>query len=133
MLCVTSVLSALLYAAENWILTLLGRLERFQDELAKRVLRWPRHYSNTAAVVALGVGVGEEQGVRAEAGVSAKGLNLDGGAELVSGRVESCEEGVLSLCLVKECEDLEEMCEVKYCWRILDGVEHWGEGAEGED
>ena len=31
---------------------------------------------------------------------------LDGGAELVSGRVvESCEEGVSSLCLVKEsCE-----------------------------
>ena len=37
--CVSPVL---LYGAENWILTpaLLGRLERFQGELAKRVLRW---------------------------------------------------------------------------------------------
>ena len=43
----------------------------------------------------------------------------------MSGRVvESCEEGVSSLCLVKECEGLEEMCEVQYCSRILDGVEH---------
>ena len=27
---------------------------------------------------------------------------------------------------MKECENLEEMCEVKYCRRILDGVNHWG-------
>ena len=48
---------------------------------------------------------------------------MDGGAELVSGRVvESCEEGVSSLCLVKECQDLK-MCEIQYCSRILDGVE----------
>ena len=33
----------------------------------------------------------------------------------MSGRVvESCEESVSSLSLVKECEDLEEMCEVQY-------------------
>ena len=117
-------LPVLLYGAENWILTpvLLGRLERFQGELAKRVLRWPRHHSNTAAVDALGL----ESVTTRVLGLKLGFLQrvLDGG---VSGRVvESCEEGVSSLCLVKECEDLEEKCEVKYCRRILDGVEHWG-------
>ena len=121
------VLSVLLYGAENWILTpvLLDRLEKFQGELAKRVLRWPRHHSNTAAVVALGLESVKSRVLGLKLGFLQR--VLDGGAELVSGRaVESCEKGVSSLCLVKECEDLEETCEVKYCRRILDGVEHWG-------
>ena len=117
------VLPVLLYGAENWILTsvLLDTLEKFQGELAKRVLRWPRHHSNTAAVVALGLESVKSRVLGLKLGFLQR--VLDGGAELV---VESCEEGVSSLCLVKECEDLEEMCEVKYCRRILDGVEHWG-------
>ena len=71
------VLPVLLYGAENWILTpvLLDRLERFQGELAKRVLRWPRHHSNTAAVVALGLESVKSRvlGLH-EAGVSAEGF-----------------------------------------------------------
>ena len=43
-----------LYGSENWILTdaLIRRLEAF---LVKRVLKWPKHHSNTAAVAALDV------------------------------------------------------------------------------
>ena len=45
----------LLFGSENWIVSAhnLDRLESFLGELAKRALRWPRHFSNTAAVTAL--------------------------------------------------------------------------------
>ena len=51
----TCVLPALLYGAENWILTpvLVDRLESFQGELAKRILCWPKHHSNTADTLAV--------------------------------------------------------------------------------
>ena len=51
------VMSVLLYGSENWILTdaLIRCLEAFQAELVKRVLKWPKHHSNTAAVAALDV------------------------------------------------------------------------------
>ena len=47
----------MLYGAENWILTpvLIDRLESFQGELAKRILCWPKHHSNTAATLAVGL------------------------------------------------------------------------------
>ena len=49
----TCILPSLLYGAENWILTpvLIDRLESFQGELAKRILCWPKHHSNTAATL----------------------------------------------------------------------------------
>ena len=51
------VMPVLLYGSENWILTdaLIRRLEASQTELVKRVLKWPKHHSNTAAVAALDV------------------------------------------------------------------------------
>ena len=51
----TCVVPILLYGSENWIMTesLMKRLEGFQGELAKRILIWPKHHSNTAAIVAL--------------------------------------------------------------------------------
>ena len=53
----TCILPFLLYGAENWILTpvLIDRLESFQGELAKRILCWPMHHSNTAATLAVGL------------------------------------------------------------------------------
>ena len=41
------VMLVLLYGLENWILTeaLLKKLEAFQGELVKRVLKWPKHHS----------------------------------------------------------------------------------------
>ena len=54
------------YGAENWIMTpeILSKLESFQGELSKRVLRWPRHHSNTAATLAVGMQSKIEGGVR---------------------------------------------------------------------
>ena len=49
------VLPILLYGVENWIISFesLQRLESFQGEVAKRILKLPRWYSNTPACVAL--------------------------------------------------------------------------------
>ena len=49
------VMPILMYGSENWILTevLIDKLEAFQGELVKRVLKWPKHHSNTAAITAL--------------------------------------------------------------------------------
>ena len=46
----------MLYGVENWILcaTSLQKLETFQGEMAKRILKLPKWFSNTAAKIALG-------------------------------------------------------------------------------
>jgi len=51
----TCVMPVLLYGCENWILMdgLMEKLEKFQAELAKRILKWSKHFSNTAAITAL--------------------------------------------------------------------------------
>ena len=53
----TCVIPVLLYGCENWILTdaLLGKLASFLGWAAKRALKWPAHFSNTAALVCLGM------------------------------------------------------------------------------
>ena len=52
----TCVLPVLLYGVENWVLSpeSIRMLDSFQGEIAKRILRLPKWYSNTAAIVALG-------------------------------------------------------------------------------
>ena len=49
------VMSILLFGSENWIVSggILEQLESFLGELAKRALKWPRHFSNTAAMTVL--------------------------------------------------------------------------------
>ena len=49
------VMPILMYGSENWILTeaLIDKLEAFQEKLVKRVRKWPKHHSNTAAITAL--------------------------------------------------------------------------------
>ena len=48
----------ILYGCENWIVSesCLKQLESFLGELAKRALKWPKHFSNTAVVTALEIG-----------------------------------------------------------------------------
>ena len=45
----------LLFGSENWIVSggILEQLESFLGELAKRALKWPKHFSNTAAMTVL--------------------------------------------------------------------------------
>ena len=53
------VMPILLYGCENWLVThaLIEKVESFQAELAKRVhvLKWPKHHSDTAAMVVVGM------------------------------------------------------------------------------
>ena len=53
----TCVLPILFYGVENWVLSpeSIRILECFQGEIAKRILNLPKWYSNTAAIVALGL------------------------------------------------------------------------------
>ena len=46
------VVPILLYEYENWLMThtLMEKVESFQEELAKTVLKWPKHHCNTAAL-----------------------------------------------------------------------------------
>ena len=123
----TCVLPALLYGAENWILTpvLVDRLESFQGELAKRILCWPKHHSNTAATLA--VGLHSVKSIVLEAKLSFLQKILDRGSECVSGRVVEAMEGRLEdLCLVKECRELEEAFGVKLTDSIISEDERWG-------
>ena len=48
------VMPILKYGSENWILTkrLIDKLEAFRVELVKRVLKWPKYHSSTAAITA---------------------------------------------------------------------------------
>ena len=51
----TCVMPILLFGSENWIVSggILKQLESFLGELAKRALKWPRHFSNMAAMTVL--------------------------------------------------------------------------------
>ena len=50
----TCVMPVLMYGSENWLLT-INQLDSFLGEMAKRALKWPRHFSNTAALVTIGM------------------------------------------------------------------------------
>ena len=64
----------LLYGAENWIMTeqLVKRVDSFLGEMAKRAVKWPKHHSNTAALVALEHGVSKSPAAGDEAGLPEK-------------------------------------------------------------
>ena len=53
----TCVMPVLVYGCENWILTerTIHQLESFPGWMIKKVLKWPQHLCNTAALVAFGV------------------------------------------------------------------------------
>ena len=74
---------------------LVDRLESFQGELAKRILCWPKHRSNTAATLA--VGLHSVKSKVLEAKLSFLQKILDRGSECVSGRVVEAMEGRLEL------------------------------------
>ena len=99
----------LLYGSENWTLTeaLMERLEAFKGELAKRVLKWPKHYSNTAAIISLDIPTMKCRILVRNLGFLRRVMGRD--TDSLSGCVvlALCNE-VDSICLVRECRELEE-------------------------
>ena len=93
----------ILYGSENWIMTesLMKKLESFQGELAKRILKWPKYHSNTIAlelptIILLRKLAFLQRLLRDDAvGVGVEVLH-------------TCVDDIETLCLVKECVELEE-------------------------
>ena len=115
------VLPVLLYGSENWVLTeqLISRLEAFQGEVAKRILKLPKWSSNTAANVVM-----SWPPVRARILVQKLGFLHRLVSEMrgrLGGRVlASLSDDVEALCLVKECRELERDFGTKYTERLLE-------------
>ena len=99
----------LTYGCESWILSEgdLKLLEAFQGEMAKRILKLPKPFSNTAAVTAL-----DWPSMRARLLLRKlfflKRVTEAQADTLVGGVVRAFSGELNHLCLVKECKDLEE-------------------------
>ena len=114
------VMPVLLYGSENWMLldSLLNKLEAFQGELVKRVLKWPKHLSNTAAITVLDVPTIRCRVFLRKLGFLQRVVRRN--TDSLSGRVvlALCDD-VDSLCLVRECRELDEWFGSSYTDVIL--------------
>ena len=103
----TCVMPVLLYGCENWIMSesLLDKLERFLGEIAKRALGWPKHHSNTAALVALDIMSARSELLIAKLRFLKRRATVHDG--IGGDAMRALSDDVNSLCLVKECRELE--------------------------
>ena len=100
------VIPVLLYGCENWILTepLCQKLESLQSELVKRMLK---HLSNTAVLTTLEVTTVRSRVLQRKLSFLHRVANSNPFS--LSGRtVLALSQDINSLCLVKECRELEE-------------------------
>ena len=104
----TCVMPVLLFSSENWILTeaLLHKLEAFLGELAKKALKWPRHLSNTAAILALDLETMKSR-ILCQKLCFLQRLLVDEAVGVRAAAMKSLCDDVESLCQVKECHELE--------------------------
>ena len=99
----------------------IDKLHRFLGELAKYGLRWPKHHSNTAAHIALDLEsvwcrlLSAKLDFLRRRMISNEGI----GAEMMCVMVDEVE----SLCLVKECRELEESYGTCFTNEILEDAE----------
>ena len=114
------VMPVLLYGCENWVMTeaLWEKLEAFQGELSKRILKWPKHHSNTAAATALDVPSMRCRVLIRKLSflqriVKSTPASLSGRALL------ALSDDTSSLCLVSECRELEEAFGTHFAEHII--------------
>ena len=117
------VLPVLLYGSENWILSdeCCKHLESFIGEMAKRALKWPKHFSNTAALVALDHYSIKSILLLRKLTFLRKQLTSDSVSTNRLGVValKSLSDDMESLCLVKECRELESIFNTDFTTEIL--------------
>ena len=103
------VMPVLLYGSDNWVLTdvLTERLDAFQAELVKRVLKWPKHHSNTATIVVLDVPAMKCRVLMRKLGFLRRVMAGDSDGLSGSVMLALCDDAD-SICLVRECRELEE-------------------------
>ena len=116
----TCVMPVLLYGSENWILTerCLDQLDSFLGEMAKRALKWPKHFSNTAALMALGMETARSKILIRKLGFLRRQL-LEDATGIGALAVRSMLDDPNSLCVVQECRDLEVVYGTEYTSKIL--------------
>ena len=107
----TCVIPVLLYGAENWIMTeqLVKRVDSFLGEMAKRAVKWPKHHSNTAALVVLDMESARARLLVMKLGFLRRRMMDDGvgvGAAMMSAMCDDVE----STCLVRSVESW------RRCW-----------------
>ena len=113
----------LLSGWENWILSNKCHedLESFIEELAKRTLKWPKHFSNIAALVTLDLHSAKSYLASKEAYNSAKATDL----RFIWFQQNWCSCHEITLrwpwvsCLVKECRELESHFNAVFTTEIL--------------
>ena len=110
----------LLYGCENWILTevLWEKLEAFQGELAKRILKWPKHHSNTAAATTLEVSTMRCRVLIRKLSFLQHVVNSNS-ASLSGTALLALSDDTASICLVRECRELEEVFGTHFTQEIL--------------
>ncbi len=97
----------------------MDRLEAFQGELAKRVLRWPKHHSNTAAITTLVLPTMRSR-LAKKLGFLRRVDESDPGS-LGARVLEALSDDVDALCLVRECRELEESFGLQCTDSIMEG------------
>ena len=110
------------FGCENWIVSggILEQLESFLGELAKRALKWLRHFSNTAAMTVLDLDSVTSRIVVRKLRFLKRQL-AEGAVGVAAVAMRSLLDDPNSLCLVGECRELEEHCGTNYTDAILEG------------
>ena len=123
----TCVMPVLMYGSENWLLTInqLNQLDSFLGEMAKRALKWPRHFSNTAALVTMGM-----ESIRVDLLIRKlsflKWLLDENAVGIGSIAVKSLMDDPESIYLVKECRSLEGDYGTSYTDKLLTNADEVG-------
>ena len=119
----TCTLPVLLSGCENWILSkkCYEDLESFIGELAKRGLKWPRHFSNTAALVTLDLHIAKSYLLQRKLTFLRRLLISDSldSNNIGVAAMKSLSDDPESLCLVKECRELESYYNTTFTTEIL--------------
>ena len=121
----TCVMPVLLYGCENWVLTntLLQKLGCFLGWAAKRALKWPAHFSNTAALICLGM-----ESIKARILTRKlaflKHLLSDESVGVGSATMHSLLDDPDSICIVRECRELEASFGTQFTDQLLSDADN---------
>ena len=105
----TCILPILFYGAENWCLShhSLEILDSFLGELCKRLLKLPKWYTNTPASIVIGLGSARAMCLTRKLSFLRKMCSEDHNEAVSSRTLASLSDDLDSICLIRECRDLD--------------------------
>ena len=118
---VTCIFPVLFYGCENWCLTnrWLQLLDSFLGELCKRLLRLPTWYSNTPAMVICGLQSARCICTCRKLSFLCKVVSEDRNCPISHDTFKALTDDVESICLVRECKELESYFGTGYTSSIM--------------